>query len=198
MFENCSNLFENPQRPSQQNVPTPYSGNAVVPMQMPASQGWGYASPTVPMQTIPAGTMNPAPEVVIKAADLHSYWMMQAELMRKCWENGAAVQSMLDAKGVTSAVSEPLASSEEDKSRDGGCIGVYDRFGYGVFATEAAIMARMARYPRFWDRSTLRYQSFMTYPEALAFAKEGTARLTGKRADDLPNPRYEYNWKEHA
>ena len=200
MFENCSNLFENPSYPSQQNASVPYSSNAAVPVQMPASQSWGYgyASSPVPMQTVPAGTVNSAPEVVIKASDLHSFLMMQAKLMRTCWENGAAVQSALDARDAASVVSESPAASPTGALNMDTCVGVYDRQGYGVFHNEAAIMDRMARFARFWDQRTLRQQRFASYPEALAFAKEGAARLTGRRADDLPNPRYDYNWKEHV
>lgn len=202
MFEKINNLFENPQNNFGQNIPMTYSGNSVAPAQAqaPMAQGWDYTPPTVPVQAIPAGAVNPQPQFVVKASDLHSYLMMQAELMRTCWENGAAVQSALDARDAAAgAVSEPMpVTSPAAASGMDACVGVYDRFGYGVFRNEAAIMDRMARFPRFWDRDTLRQQSFASYPEALAFAKEGVARLTGKNANMLPDLRYEYNWKENV
>ena len=199
MFEETNNLFENPQNPSYQNVPMVSPGNLVpsAQMQAPTAQRWGYPSPTVRTQTIPAGAVNQQPQIVIKASDLHSYLMMQAELMKTCWENGAAVQRALDACGAAGAVSEPVPVASSAGAWDvDTCIGVYDRFGYGVFHNEAAVMDRMAKFPRFWDRRTLRQQTFASYPEALAFAKEGAARLTGRRADALPNPKYALDWKE--
>lgn len=199
MLEEMNNLFENPQNPSRQNVPMSYPGNPVASaqVQVPTVQGGGYAFPSVPVQTISAGTVNQQPQFVIKADDLYSYFMQQAELMYTCWEKGVAAQRALDARGAASAVSESVVSHAETQNVET-CVGVYDRFDYGVFHDEAAIMECMTRFSRFWDKRTLRYQTFATYREALDFAKEGIARLTGRRADALPNPRYQYDWKENV
>ena len=191
MFENYNRSFGSFQNSPVQSPLPVYPSDASTLVQQQES----YASPRGPMQAIPAGTVNPAPQLVIQAADLHSYLMMQAELMRTCWENGAAVQRTLDARKSTSAVSETMNTSAKS---DGICVGVYDRFGYGVFRNEASMKERMTKYARYWDRNSMRYQSFSSYPEALTFTKEGAARLTGRREDALPNPRYQYDWKENV
>ena len=113
--------------------------------------------------------------------DLAQIMRAYSEGMMRAFMMGRQMQS--SAEGTTTT---------KDSSSDNVFLGVYDRYSYGVYHTPLKFEASKP----FWDAASCQTQSFGSYDEALAFARQGVAQLNQIPVDNSPLMQYPVDWRE--
>lgn len=71
-------------------------------------------------------------------------------------------------------------------------LSIFDRFSYGVYNDNEKFLASR----KYWDSASAKQQEFLSYDEALLFARNGVARLKGIPENTVTAMLYPLNWRQ--
>lgn len=71
-------------------------------------------------------------------------------------------------------------------------IGVYDQYSYGVYDDEIAYDSAH----KYFHKDSIGFGTFLSYEEAVAFAKSGVAKLRNIVFEEVPDLENDINWRQ--
>lgn len=114
--------------------------------------------------------------------DLAQILRAHSEGMLRAFQMGQQLQVSIEAPVITANES---AAGEL-------FLGVFDQNSYGVYQNPQ----KYEESKPFWNTASCRQQTFDTYEEALAFARQGVAELTQMPVECVPPMQHQIDWRE--